>query len=278
MLVAVGESLTKLGAPAGRGLLQKSLSQDRYPQVQLQAALALREQGDAAAQTVIASRLSQAKPTDDSRIEILSRKAQIGDGEAKTQLIQILPDGVPSLPRQIKVASLLAALGDDRARGLLSDVAVQPGALQVTAAHALCLLEGEFGQSVLRTTLWATGTGMPQRILAAQGIGHCGDKQDAAKLSQVLRTGERSGILRQAEAGALLKLCDGDPLVLAERSFSVRPNSRPRRARPASALSPRRLTAARSTTAPAASLPDRSVIFTSRCARSWLATEPRSSM
>lgn len=220
VLVAVGESLTKLGAPAGRSLLQKSLSQDRYPQVQLQAALALLEQGDAAAQTVIASRLSQAKPTDDSRIEILSRKAQIGDGEAKTQLIQILPDGVPSLPRQIKVASLLAALGDDRARGLLSDVAVQPGALQVTAAHALCLLEGEFGQSVLRTTLWATGSGMPQRILAAQGIGHCGDKQDAAKLSQVLRTGERSGILRQAEAGALLKLCDGDPLVLAERSVS----------------------------------------------------------
>ena len=220
VIVALGESLAKLGAPAGRSLLSKSLDEERYPQVQLQAALALLDLGDDKAKKLIDARLGQSKPTDDNRVEILSRRAQIGDGEAKTQLVQILPEGIPSHPRQIRVASLLASLGDERARGLLSDVAIQPGVLQVSAAHALCLIEDQSGQPALRTTLWTTGAGMPQRILAAQGIGHCGDKQDATKLSQTLRGGERSGILRQAEAGALLKLCDGDPLVLAERSVS----------------------------------------------------------
>ena len=220
VLVSVGESLAKLGAPAGKSLLLRSLEQDRYPQVQLQAALALLDLGEDQAKTLLVTRLGQAKPTDETRVDILSHKALLGDDEAKTQLIQILPEGPPSQPRQLRVAQILASLGDDRARNLLSDVAVQPGNLQVAAAHALCLIEDPSGQPVLRTTLWQTGAGMPQRLLAAQGIGHCGDKQDAAKLSQGLRLGERSGILRQAEAGALLKLCDGDPLVLAERSVS----------------------------------------------------------
>ena len=220
VIVSVGESLAKLGAPAGRNLLEHSLGEDRYPQVQLQAALALLDLGDDKAKTLLTSKIGQGKPTDDSRIEILSHKAQLGDDEARDQLVQILPQGMPSSPRQIRVASLLASLGDDKARSLLSEVAIVPGTLQVSAAHALCLLDDQSGQPTLRVTLWAPGTAMPQRILAAQGIGHCGDKQDASKLSQKLIGGERSGLLRQAEAGALLKLCDGDPMVLAERSVS----------------------------------------------------------
>ncbi len=220
VLVAVGESLAKLGAPAGKSLLLRSLEEQRYPQVQLQAALALLDLGEEQAKPILTTRLTQAKPTDETRVEILARKAQTGDEEAKGQLIQILPEGLPSQPRQLKVAQLLASLGDEKAKNLLSDIAVQPGSLQVAAAHALCVLQDPSGQPVLRTTLWATGAGMPQRLLAAQGLGFCGDKQDAAKLSSGLRGGERSGILRQAEAGALLKLCDGDPQVLAERSVS----------------------------------------------------------
>lgn len=220
VVVSVGESLAKLGAPAGRSLLERSLGEERYPQVQLQAALALLDLGDDKAKTLLSVKLGQGKPTDEHRIEILSHKAQLGDEEAKAQLIQILPPGMPSSPRQIRVASLLASLGDDRARSLLSEVAIVPGTLAVSAAHALCLLDDQSGQPTLRMTLWEPGTAIPQRLLAAQGIGHCGDKQDVSKLSEKLLGGERSGLLRQAEAGALLKLCDGDPMVLAERSVS----------------------------------------------------------
>lgn len=220
VVVAVGESLAKLGAPAGRSLLERSLGEERYPQVQLQAALALLAQGDEKAKTLLSTKLGQSKPTDEHRIEILSHKAQLGDEEARGQLLQILPQGMPSSLRQIRVASLLASLGDDKARSLLSDVAIAPGTLQVSAAHALCLLDDQSGQPTLRMTLWEPGSAMPQRLLAAQGIGYCGDKQDVSKLSEKLIGGEKSGLLRQAEAGALLKLCDGDPTVLAERSVS----------------------------------------------------------
>jgi serine/threonine protein kinase len=222
VLVAVGESLTKLGVPAGKNLLVRSLSQEHYPQVQFQAALALFEAGDEKAAALISERLRVAKPNplDEQRIEILARKAQTGDGEARTQLVRILPEGLPNQPRQIKVAALLSGLGDERALNLLSNAVTQPNPLQVAAAHALCLLEDQSGQPVLRSTLWEMGAGMQQRIISAQGIGHCGDKKDVLLLSQKLRGGEKSGMLRQAEAGALLKLCDGDPVVLAERSVS----------------------------------------------------------
>ena len=63
----------------------------------------------------------------------MSHKAQLGDDKAKRSAGSDLAAGMPSSPRQIRVASLLASLGDDKARSLLSEVAIVPGTLQVSA-------------------------------------------------------------------------------------------------------------------------------------------------
>lgn len=220
VLVTVGESLGKLGAPAGKALLLRSLAQEHYPQVQFQAALALLELGEEKATALLADQLKKKQTSEETRLEVLGRKALVGDEEAKAQLLSFLPTGALNQPRQLKATALLASLGDENARNRLSDTANQPGNLQVGAAHALCLLDDQTGQPLLRKTLWETSVGMQQRLWAAQGLGHCGDKSDAVAISSKLRGGEKSGVLRQAQAGALLKLCDGDPTVLAERSVS----------------------------------------------------------
>ena len=42
--------------------------------------------GEDQAKTLLVTRLGQAKPTDETRVDILSHKALLGDDEAKTQL------------------------------------------------------------------------------------------------------------------------------------------------------------------------------------------------
>ena len=51
-----------------------------------------------------------------------------------------------------------------------------------------------------------------ERLLATEGLGSCGNRKDAGMLAKTLREGEKSPLLRQAEAGAILKLASGEPV------------------------------------------------------------------
>lgn len=219
---ACGAALVRLGEPAGSKALEDAIGASRFPQVQLQAALALEEAGlagaDTAAARLLAERLEKARPGDEDALLILSRRAQRGDGNAQERLGQLLPGGPAQHPRQLRAAASLVALGDERARAVLAEAAAKPGPLQITAAQLLCEKDDPSGLSTLRQALQSATTPPADRLLAARGLGGCGERADARLLYGRLQGSEKSGLLRQAESGSLLKLASGDPAVLAELS------------------------------------------------------------
>jgi HEAT repeat protein/tRNA A-37 threonylcarbamoyl transferase component Bud32 len=216
-----GEALLRLGDQAAKKYLQLAQKAQHFPTLQLQAAVALSETGDKEAQQLVSDRLSKLRAPDEETLLLLGRRARQGDTAALTLLQGLLPrEGMMSSQQQ-RVAGLLSSLGDERATTLLSQVLSQPGPQQVAAAQLLCAADDISGQPVLRQALSNSSRPISDRLLAAQGIGSCGDKQDAARLGQALgspREATTSPLLRQVQAGALLKLCNGDPVVLAEQS------------------------------------------------------------
>ena len=156
--------LAKLGAPAGKELCCCVLLIRIAIRGAASGGTGTFGSGEDRAKTLLATRLGQVNRPTQTRVDILSHKALLGDGKAKTQLVQFCQRATePAAPAP--GGADIGVVGDDRARNLLSDVAVQPGNLQVAAARALCLIEDPSGQPVLRTTLWQTGAGMPPAAL-----------------------------------------------------------------------------------------------------------------
>ena len=221
LLRRLGEALLRLGDQAAKKYLLLAQKAQHFPTLQLQAAVALSETGDKEAQQLVSDRLAKLRAPDEETLLLLGRRARQGDSAALTLLQGLLPrEGMMSSQQQ-RVAGLLSSLGDERATTLLSQVLSQPGPQQVAAAQLLCAADDISGQPVLRQALSSSTRPISDRLLAAQGIGSCGDKQDAAHLGQALggpREATTSPLLRQVQAGALLKLCNGDPVVLAEQS------------------------------------------------------------
>ena len=222
LLAAGGEALLRLDEPGGRASLVRAQQQTTAPQAQLASTLALAEFGDRDAALAVEGRL-RAAPTSGPAVaaealQILIRKAQHGDKTAQTRLQALLTATDAPLAQRLQAASCLLATGDERARTLLSEAVAAPGPSQVAAAQLLCDADDVSGQPILRRVLTQAGHPLPERVQAALGLGSCGDKDDARSLGQSLLRGEPSALLRQAEAGALLRLCNGDPVVLAEQS------------------------------------------------------------
>lgn len=222
LLAAGGEALLHLGEPAGRTQLARAQEQGSAPQVQLASSLALAEAGDPAAALVIERRLRAAPdsgqtPAEDTLL-ILTRKARRGDKSAQLRLQELLTAPQAPLTQRLQAASCLLPTGDERARVLLSEVVAAPGPAQFSAAQLLCAADDVSGQPILRKVLSQPSEPLTQRVQAAQGLGSCGDQDDAQALGQALLRGEPSPLLQQAEAGALLRLCSADPNILADQS------------------------------------------------------------
>jgi HEAT repeat protein len=222
LLAAGGEALLRLDEPGGRALLFEVQQQAGAPKAQLASALALAEVGERDAALAVETRLRTASASGaagaDEVMLILTRKARHGDKAAQARLQALLTAPTAPLGQRLQAASCLLSTGDERARTLLSEAVATPGPAQLTAAQLLCAADDVSGQPILRQVLAQAGKPEPERVQAALGLGSCGDKEDARTLWQGLVRGEPNPLLRQAEAGALLRLCNGDPVALAEQT------------------------------------------------------------
>jgi HEAT repeat protein len=126
-----------------------------------------------------------------------------------------MPGGLPRL----RLAGNLAKLNLEPGRTLLSQTMAIEGPPQVLAAHLLCLAGQPAGVALLRRVSADAARSPSDRLLGIQGLGSCGERQDAVSLSGAFKT-ERSPLLRLSEAGAVLQLASGDPAVLTEQSLS----------------------------------------------------------
>ncbi|MFO0578326.1 MAG: HEAT repeat domain-containing protein [Polyangia bacterium] len=216
LLAAIGEALDRLGDPAGWEVLGRVLK-DKDQKAQLVAALVLEKRGDKKAAKLVDKRLKKPVADEDKPL-ILSTRARLGDRAAQDALVEEMK-AMPAGLLQLRLAGALAKLNLEPAKALLSKASTAAGPAQVLAAGLLCQANEPAGLPLLRQSLQDAARPGPERLLAAEGLGSCGERQDAAALAGALKA-EKSPLLRLADAGALLKLASGDPAVLAEQSLS----------------------------------------------------------
>lgn len=220
--LACAEALDRLDVEAAVGLLRKVMTAGD-PQAAIAAALALEARDDPQARRFLDEKLTQADLGEAQRARVLERRAQRGDKQAQAQALALALDrraGAAPTRLQLEVAAGLTRLDELRARSVLIATVEQGGPLQVLAAQLLCAANDLFGQPLLRQVFREPGRPLSDRLLATSGLGTCGDREDLRSLAQRLQHGEPQRILRQVEAGSLLRLCLNDPVILSEQSLS----------------------------------------------------------
>lgn len=221
--LACAEALDQLDVTAAPALLRKLMTTADAP-VATAAALDLEARGDAAAQQFLDARLARPDLDTMERALVLSRRALRGDKQAQAQAQDLLGDRSPQpVPPQLRleVAASLTRLDSPQARSVLIEAVEGGGALQVLAAQLLCAANDLFGQPLLRQAFRETNRPLADRLLAAAGLGSCGDRDDLRAFAQALQRGEPDRVLRQVEAGSLLRLCVNDPVILSEQSLNL---------------------------------------------------------
>ncbi len=221
--LACAEALDQLDVEAALGLLRKVMTTAAAP-VATAAALALEAREDAAARQFLDARLAQPDIAAQERALILERRALRGDKSSQAQALELLGSRTAqAVPPQLRleVAASLTRLDNPQARSVLIDAVEQGGSLQVLAAQLLCVADDLFGQPLLRQVFREPGRPLADRLLAAAGLGSCGDREDLRNLAQTLQRGEPDRVLRQVEAGSLLRLCVNDPVILSEQSMNL---------------------------------------------------------
>ncbi|MFO0579225.1 MAG: HEAT repeat domain-containing protein [Polyangia bacterium] len=219
--VACAAALDVLGSPLGQPLLRQALREGDEA-TRLLAALQLTEHGDAAARELVRGRLGADPPSPDS-LALLERLLLRDDPAARARaqaLLAARPSGAEQRAAQLRVAAALLPLQDERARTELVTATEGSGPEQLLAAHLLCMAEDLYGQPVLRRVAAERDRPLAELVLATTGLGGCGDKTDMARLARALEQPTLAE-LRQAQAGALLRLCASDPTLLGEQSVAI---------------------------------------------------------
>ncbi len=220
--LACAEALDRLDVEAAVDLLRKVMTAGD-PQAALSAALALEARDDPQARRFLDEKLNQTDLAEMQRALVLERRAQRGDKQAQALALALVLDrraGPAPVRLQLELAASLTRLDERRARSVLIAVVEQGGPLQVLAAQLLCAANDLFGQPLLRQVFREPARPLADRLLATSGLGTCGDREDLRSLAQTLQHGEPQRILRQVEAGSLLRLCLNDPVLLSEQSLS----------------------------------------------------------
>lgn len=220
--LACAEALDRLDIEAAVGLLRQVMTAGD-PQAALTAALALEARDDPQARHFLDEKLTKVDLGEAQRALVLERRARRGDKQAQAQALALVlarPAGTAPARLQLEVAASLTQLDERRARSVLIAAVEQGGPLQVLAAQLLCAANDLFGQPLLRQVFREPGRPLADRLLATSGLGTCGDREDLRSLAQTLQHGEPQRILRQVEAGSLLRLCLNDPVLLSEQSLS----------------------------------------------------------
>ena len=218
--LAAAEALVRLGETSALKLIEQKAKSKADPHIQLLAALALEDLSPThEPQKVVKQRLARSSDPDELLL-IWTRRAKHGDTPSQEQLTTQLTDATVPVGRQLQIAAVLQKEHAEPAQALLTKLAAAPGPQQVLAAQLLCTTEDPTPLPALRTAFGEAGRPPYERLLAAEGMGGCGTRKDAGLLAKALRGGEKSPLLRQAEAGAILRLCSGDPTVLSEQSLT----------------------------------------------------------
>ena len=218
--LAAAEALVRLGDTTALKQIEKLAKNPAEPRVQLLAALALEDLNENhEPQKLVTQRLSSS-PEPDELLLILTRRAKRGDSAAQQNLTTQLTDAATPPGRQLQIAAVLNKEHSEAASAVLAKAAAARGPQQVLAAQLSCSADDPSSLPVLRSAFTDAGRPPYERLLAAQGLGGCGTRKDAGLLAKALRDGEKSPLLRQAEAGAILRLCSGDPDVLSEQSLT----------------------------------------------------------
>jgi serine/threonine-protein kinase len=213
--VQAAGALLALGEPKGERLLRGAL-RDRDDRVRLGAARWLAERGERRAQKL----LLDAGDLDEDRALVLGRLARRGEREAEEALRRYLAPERPTDELTVRAAEELARGEDVPARALLEQLARTDGPLRVRAARTLALLDEPAVHDQLLAAFSDAAAAVPERALAAEGLGASGRKESALPLAGVLpREAAAAQRLRLAAAGALLQLAALDPDLIGKESL-----------------------------------------------------------
>jgi HEAT repeat protein len=220
VMLATAEALMKLGETSVQKYLEQKAKKDPDPKLQLLAALTLEDLlPNHTPQKAVLQRLKKGATPEDSLL-IWTRRAKRGDRDAQQQLVTLLGEAEAPVGRQIQLAALLAKEHVEEGKTMLTELAGKAGPQQVLAAQLLCAADDPTGLPLLRSVFADSARPPVERLLATEGLGSCGNRKDAGMLAKSLKEGEKSPLLRQAEAGAILRLASGDPAVLNEQSLT----------------------------------------------------------
>ncbi|MDW8282068.1 MAG: HEAT repeat domain-containing protein [Myxococcales bacterium] len=214
--VAAAAALDQLGDARGRPLLRQ-LMEEANEAARLRAALILGGHRDPEALRRLQAVLQRGGLPDDLTVAVLVRLGQAGDEQAKQMLLQRLQTG-PGGEMRLSVGASLARLGEEQGRVVLHEAARRPGAEQVLAARLLAALGEQEPLPLLRNVLVDSRFAVPARVLAAEGLGDGGQAQDGHLLAPQLRA--EPVLLRQAAARAVLILAGSDPDAMSEQSLA----------------------------------------------------------
>jgi serine/threonine protein kinase/HEAT repeat protein len=219
--VAAASALRLLGDPSGDETLVKLLD-SKQAEAQFRAALALCNQGPAAAQGRARELLQQYGKRDgvpeEVKLDIWSCLARAGDEASKQALQALVQRAGPTTPRLL-AAARLAQLGDGGARSLLAEVIRKKDPEQLLAARLLAGPEQPEYRPLFREVVAAAAAAVPTRVLGSEGLGASAESFDARLLGTLL-SDETDPTLRQAAAAAILQIALHDPSAWSARSLA----------------------------------------------------------
>lgn len=216
--IAAAGTLARLGEARGQDALRQLLNSTDEA-TKIRAALLLLDTGDLQVKPVLWAALRRPGLPEERTMSLLSRLAGVGDSQAQQQLAARMAGEGFGLKR-ISAAGNLARTGDERARAVLKQAAQTSGPQQPLASLMLATVGDSSGFTRFVRAAVDPSQPLEARQLAMEGVAACGRRQGAIDLVKVLDESTAPASLRQAAAGAIVRIAGGDPEQIAKQSMN----------------------------------------------------------
>ncbi|MDW8284407.1 MAG: HEAT repeat domain-containing protein, partial [Myxococcales bacterium] len=218
LLVTLAGARYQLGEASAREVLWRALT-DPEPEVRHRAAIQLCERGDAEGRGLLLRLAAQPGLADEVLAGLLVHLVRCGEAAA-LQRLQALFAASQNRQKQIFYAARLLQAGDERGRAFLRELAGRPGPDQLPAARLLSAPDTPELAPLFRRVLGDRSSTSAARLLALEGLGLCGQRQDAPLLAASLEA-RQDVAQRQAAALAILRIGLAEPGLLSEQSLAL---------------------------------------------------------
>lgn len=214
--LAAAWSLRQLGDARGQRHAEQQIT-SIDADAQARAVLLFCEQGPPDVQRILLAYRERTGLPLSIELGALGCLARAHDGVAISRLHSRLEVG--TVEQKIPVAKSLAQAGDPAGQAYLRELSKKRSREQIIAAAELAQIDEPDGLSLFRALVEDPNAQSPARQLACEGLGAVGDAQDVVRLAPLLQY-STDPALRQASAGAIVRILSRDPGMLSAQSLA----------------------------------------------------------